>query len=238
MQHLNLTKTLEMENDIIDLILIGIDDKLETIEDKDGIRISGNININGTVKTVDGNKDFFDSIDIDLFLTHEEIIDKSNLNVSVDDFTYKIENNKLLLNISLKIEGLKDIETTFPTEEDNEFFSKEEIEKEVYIDEDIKVEDERDNLKEEDKRSNIEEIESKEITNKQEDLKETKKSLLKSVFSHKRIKEEVSWKLHCVKEETTYEQIAAKYNISLKELIEINKNEKLEEGKLIFLPLK
>ena len=39
----------------------------------------------------------------------------------------------------------------------------------------------------------------------------TKTSLLKSVFSNKRIKEEVSWKLHCVKGEKTYEEIGEKY---------------------------
>ena len=65
----------------------------------------------------------------------------------------------------------------------------------------------------------------------------TKTSLLKAVFSNKRVKEEVSWKLHCVKGETSYEQIAAKYNVNLSKLISINKNEELSEGKLIFLPL-
>ena len=77
-------------------------------------------------------------------------------------------------------------------------------------------------------------LENKEIV---EESNNEKKSLLKSVFSNKRIKEEISWRLHCVKNEKTYEEIANKYDVNLEKLMAINKNEKLEEGKLIFLPL-
>ena len=66
---------------------------------------------------------------------------------------------------------------------------------------------------------------------------EPKKSLLKSVFSSKKIKEEVSWVLHCVKSDDTYEKISEKYKVNLNKLKSINNNEVLNEGKLIFLPL-
>ena len=70
-----------------------------------------------------------------------------------------------------------------------------------------------------------------------EQPKSLKKSLLKSVFSNRKISEEISWRLHCVKDEKSYEEIAGKYNLNLNKLISINNNENLEEGKLIFLPL-
>ena len=64
-----------------------------------------------------------------------------------------------------------------------------------------------------------------------------KKSLLKTVFSSKRINEEVSWKLHCVKTEKSYEEIASKYKVNVAKLKKINNNEAIEIGKLIFIPL-
>ena len=220
MQNININKILNFENEIDDLLLISIDDQIETIFDKEGVKITGKILIGGKAKEKEEEKEFNDAVDIDIFLTHEEIFDQNKLNVSVNDFTYNIENNKLILNITLKIEGLKEIETTFLTEENNETIEQEDIEQDVieeYID--------------------IIEEENREVKEEVIDSEPIKKGLLRTVFSSKKIKEEVSWKLHCVKEEKTYEEIAAKYNINIDKLKKINKGENLESGKLIFIPL-
>lgn len=222
MQCFDISKVLDFNYDIEELLLISIDDQIETINDKDGIKVEGKVIVSGNVKTDEGNKDFSDKVDLDMFLTYEEIIDRNTFNVSVSDFNYKLDNKKLNLTLSFKIEGLKEIETTFLSQEDSEPFLEkieEDDEKRVFLDEKIEV---------------IDSEENKEIV----EIKEEKKSLLKSVFSNKRIKEEVSWKLHCVKGEKTYEEIADKYKIDVGTLIAINKNESLVEGKLIFLPLK
>lgn len=245
MQFINLNKAIEFKENIQDLLLISIDDKLDTIEDKEGIRITGKVTIGGNTLTIKGEESFSDNIDIDIFLSYEEIEERANLKVMVNDFNYKIENNKLHLDITLSIEGLKEIIQTFLSQEDNEFVDEEEI-----IEEDIEekeVEEDRQKVIEEQdqeiKEDSIEGIKTEEIieevneTQKVEEEIIEKKSLLKSVFSNKRIKEEVSWRLHCVKNEKNYEEIAQRYNIDLNKLISINKNEKIEEGKLIFLPL-
>lgn len=292
MQYINLNKILELENKIQDLLLISIDDQIDTINDKEGIRMNGVITISGEVKTLEGDKKFDEQIDLDVFLTDDEILDRNGLSISINDFNYDIDDNKLILDISLKVEGLKEIEATFPSQEDNEDFSNEEIEsieasddeKRVYIDENIdlekkeseeckKIVEEEKELEEQEEIKNAREClgeeieerddekeENKEIVEEERKLeeqeeikgdweyeeeerenihenKEMKKSLLKSVFSSKRIKEEVSWKLHCVKNETSYEEIASKYNINLSKLVAINNNEPIGEGKLIFLPL-
>lgn len=267
MQYINLNKILGFENNIQDLLLISIDEQIDTINDKDGIRMSGIIAVSGEVKTTKNEK-FEEKIDLDIFLTEEEILDREGLNVSVNDFNYNVDGNKLILDISLKVVGLKEIEVTFPSKEDSEDFSTEDIEKTieemedsiVYIDENIDVKESKeiendailDNLIEdndviEDRIINNEEfIESndaeskKNIVRDDENVKESKivkKSLIKSVFSNRMIREEVSWKLHCVKGESSYEEVANKYNVNLDRLISINNNEPIEEGKLIFLPL-
>ena len=94
MQYINLNKIINFENEIEDLLLISIDDQIEKIEDKEGLRITGKINIGGSAKTNDENKNFSDYIDLDIFLTYEEIEERNSLNISVNDFNYKIKNNQ------------------------------------------------------------------------------------------------------------------------------------------------
>lgn len=225
MQYINLNKILDLGNEIEDLLLISIDDKLNSTYDKEGVKIAGEILISGKVRIENKEKEFSDSVGVDIFLTDEEIDNRNEIKVSISDFTYDIEKEKLNLNISLKLEGLKEIETTFLAEENNEAIEQEkieeiaevEVENHICLDIDLNVNEDR---LEEDKKEETE-----------------KKSLLKSVFSSKKINEEVSWKLHCIKEEKTYEEIASKYNVKVEKLIALNKNDKLEEGRLVFIPL-
>lgn len=223
MQQINLTKTINFEGDIKDLLLISIDDQIDKICDKEGVKVIGKILVGGKVM-LEEEQEFEDTVNIDMFLVNEEILDIGCLNVTVSDFNYKIEQNKLILDISLKLEGLKEIETSFLSFEDSEDVQ-EKIEEEdrTYVDlnEEIIAE---------------ETIEEETIDEEIQD-DEPKKSLLKSVFSSKKIKEEVSWVLHCVKSDDTYEKISEKYKVNLNKLKSINNNEVLNEGKLIFLPL-
>lgn len=263
MQYINLNKVVEMESDILDLLLISIDDQIKCIDENDGIKVIGDIAISGKVKLKDEEKNFSDNIELNIFLTMDEIVERNSLNVSVNDFSYSVENNKLYLNISLKIEGLKEIETSFLAKEDIEDISKEKIEKigshleieeekKVYIDVDVNINEGDNKELIEESGMNFEKIEddkvledSKEFIRKElieEDeikLKEktNKKSLLKCVFLDKKIKEEISWKLHCVKNESTYKEIAEKYKVEESKIVLLNGNEKIEEGKLIFIPI-
>ena len=258
MQYINLNKVVEMESDILDLLLISIDDQIECIDDEDGVKVTGNIAISGKVKIEEEEKNFSDCIELNIFLTIDEIMERNSLNISVNDFSYNIENNKLYLNISLKLEGLKEIETSFLAQEDIEDISKEEVdneetvveieeEKKVYIDIDVNFNERENEEVKEDKLDREmdtieEEIETNENVKEENEetefaLSSNKKSLLKYVFSSKKIKEEISWKLHCVKNESTYKEIADKYNVEENKLISLNGNEKIEEGKLIFIPL-
>ena len=98
----------------------------------------------------------------------------------------------------------------------------------IYIDIDINVDEDRE------KNNDKDEVE---VYTDEKIEKVEKKSLLKTVFSSKRINEEVAWKLHCIKEEKSYEEIASKYKVNSDKLKKMNNNQPLEEGKLIFIPL-
>ena len=119
MQQINLTKTINFEGDIKDLLLISIDDQIDKICDKEGVKVIGKILVGGKVM-LEEEQEFEDTVNIDMFLVNEEILDMGCLNVTVSDFNYKIEQNKLILDISLKLEGLKEIETSFLSLEDTE----------------------------------------------------------------------------------------------------------------------
>ena len=227
MQQINLTKTINFEGDIKDLLLISIDDQIDKICDKEGVKVIGKILVGGKVM-LEEEQEFEDTVNIDMFLVNEEILDMGCLNVTVSDFNYKIEQNKLILDISLKLEGLKEIETSFLSLEDTEDVQEKIEEDRTYVDlnEEIIAEETTD-----------EETIDEETTDEEIQDDEPKKSLLKSVFSSKKIKEEVSWVLHCVKSDDTYEKISEKYKVNLNKLKSINNNEVLNEGKLIFLPL-
>ena len=217
MQQINLTKTINFEGDIKDLLLISIDDQIDKISDKDGVKVIGKILVGGKVMLED-EQEFDDEVNIDMFLVNEEILDVESLNVTVNDFNYKIDQSRLILDISLKLEGLKEIETSFLAIEDTQDVQEEIEEERNYID-------------------LTEEIMMQDIVEEEVQKEEPKKSLLKSVFSSKKVKEEVSWVLHCVKGDDTYEKISEKYKVNLNKLKSINNNEVLKEGKLIFLPL-
>lgn len=233
MQQVNFNKTIDFKKDIEDLLLINIDEQIDKIYDEEGIKITGKLIVGGKIK-LDEEKEFEDEIDIDIFLMQDEILDRNSFGVSVNDFNYKIEGEKLILDISLKMEGLKEMETDFLSQEDIENVQEtleEDEEKRVYIELDNKEEYIEEYIE-------LEEPQIEEEIIVEEEIKEKpRKSLLKAVFSNKKINEEVSWVLHCTKKEETYETIASKYNININKLKSINNDEKLEEGKLIFLPL-
>lgn len=237
MQCFNLNKEIDLNNKIEDLLLISIDDKLETIEDKEGIKVIGEILISGNARTSKGVKTFSDKLDLDLFLTYDEIEEKNAVGVSVNDFNYVLTDSVLNLNIVLKVDGLKEIENTFLSEEDIEIFEEEIGRENIDEEEDARVYQSKEIILKEQIKEKIEEKVKEETVYTVKDIETPRTSLLKAIFANKRIKEEVSWKLHCVKNETSYEEIAKKYNVNLNKLISINKNEKVSEGKLIFLPI-
>ena len=49
-------------------------------------------------------------------MLNDDIEERKKLEVEINDFSYTISENKINLNISLKITGLKEVDMTFLTE--------------------------------------------------------------------------------------------------------------------------
>ena len=218
MQNINLTKSIKFDDKVDELLVISIDDEIEKINDKDGYRLEGNVIVAGNVKILENEVQFNEKIAIDVFLGLNEINNIDELKIIVKDFTYDIKECDLCINISLDILGLRDINESFLPEEDDE-----DIEEIIDYTERLELPD----IKEEKIIENIHVYENKKSNN-----------LLDSVFSKRKFLSEVSWRLHCVRGETTYEEIANIYKVDVEKMKKLNNNEDIMDGKLVFLPLK
>ena len=69
-----------------------------------------------------------------------------------------------------------------------------------------------------------------------ESKEKTKYSLISQIFKNRTIKKETSYKLHVVKTQSNYEEIASLYNIDVECLKNANNDEEIYIGKLIFIP--
>lgn len=258
MRIINLDKKIIINGNIDDLLIINIDDDINYIEEIEGIKTIGTVDVTGSVKTTEGVEEFEECFNVDFFSEYGYIEDRNKLEMIVDDFEYTIKDNILELRIKLKILGLKEVDKSFPAEEDSKLTKQKEmvekIKKQIsepkieigeledndlfnYDDDlDIQVFDLREEFVEEEEVEKPK-VEKTLIRRKDSVAEDAKTSLITQVFGNKRIKEEVSWKLHVVRNETTLEEIANKYQVNLEKLKKLNKIVDIEEGKLIFLPI-
>ena len=218
MQKINYKESIFLEDDILELLMINIDERLEQSNESDCIKMCGEIRVSGEVKTSNGNQSFAHPINVDILLSKEQLeLDEVSLNV--DDFNYQINKQTINIDLFMKINGLKEIEAYFPSQEDKEDVQIEElpIERDEYPiqEEIIEVHQEDDTI----------------------ELTETKHySLLSQIFKRKTLKTEPTYLLHVVKNETSYEEIASIYGIDINKIKSANKDEQIYKDKLVFIP--
>ena len=129
-----------MDDKINELLLINIDDKLDQTKESDCVKISGEIKVSGEVNTDNGKKLFNHPIEVDILLSNDQIVDE-RITVSIEDFNYSIEDNSILIDLIMKIDGLKEMEPYFPTQENQtivEVENHQEVERIYEIEEETK----------------------------------------------------------------------------------------------------
>jgi hypothetical protein len=139
----------------------------------------------------------------------------------VEDFNYEILNKELFINIILKIDGLKEIEPYFLTQNSQEII---EINQDEIYDE----------LSEEEPLL-LNQQEDTNIINNQPSYS-FNHSLLTQIFKRKKSIKESTYLFHVIKDEISYEDIAKLYNVDVNILKSINNDAKLYPGKLILIP--
>lgn len=236
MQKINYKEKILFKENISELLLINIDEKLSKIEESDFFRINGEIQISGEVKSEEKNINFNHPIEVDIMLSKEQAISEE-INISLDDFNYLIRDNSIDINLIMKIDGLKEIEAYFPAQEDKEDAQIEKVNEQriVEIQENEEIVEEKESYQE-----TIEEIVENEPLY-QESIQETidkerNTSLLNQIFRNKTFKKDTSHLFHVVKTETNYQEIASLYGIDIDKLKKINNDEEIYIGKLILIP--
>lgn len=251
MQKINYNEIIVLEEKITELLVINIDDKLNQSKDSDSIKVSGEIAISGEAKCLSGNKNFFHPINVELLVGKEQLVTEE-VNLSIDDFSYKLIDNKIDIDLIIKIDGLREIEPYFLPQEDQEITQiEEETKEEVQID----VQEDTDLIEQEERKISLE---NKEVANVIEEEiievpketiepintgftnseKEKNYSLLSQIFKKGSLKKETCFLYHVVKNETTYKEIATLYSVDELDLVKLNNDEEIYKGKLVLIPRK
>ena len=210
MNKITYKESIKLLSKIKEIEMINIDDNINMVDEDSFINFKGDIIISGIAILNDKNETFSYPINLDISLSKEQI--DSDPNISIGDFSYTINENAIEITLDLKIDGLKEFETEFHTEENNEI-----IPQEIESHEEIIENKEPDSYK------------------KEPEILNEKQSLLSSKFK-RNIKKDSIYLIHVVKEETSYEDIANLYNVDLDLLKRSNPNKEIEKGTLIFIP--
>ncbi len=113
-----LEKSILLDN-IKDLINISVDENVSYLRKCEGVTCNGEIIINGVYENLNGiEKNFNERIIIDNTIPYENILSLDEFNIMVDDFEYSLTDEKLNMFIKLKINSFKDLEVSFPTEDE------------------------------------------------------------------------------------------------------------------------
>ena len=231
MQKINYNESISLKSHISELILINIDEKLIQSKDSDCIIISGSITISGEANTINGKESFIHPIEVDITLSKDQLVNENAI-IGVDDFDYILSDEKININLIIKIDGLKEIEPYFPPQEDQENAQI------IELYEDTQLIDEAETLIDAE-REIINNMDSNQETFIDENItfeEKQNQSLLSQIFKRKKARSSPCYLFHVVKQETTYKEIAELYNCNEELLKDINQDAKIYLGKLILIP--
>ena len=244
MQKITYKETIILEEEIKDLIMINIDDKLNQCKESDCIKVFGEIKISGEANCLEGSKNFNHPLIVELLVSNDQLI-SNELVLSIDDFSYNIEKNKINIDLIMKVDGLKEIEAYFPAQENNEVIQVENRNEETNLETleslkeaiDAETNEESiilENVETELKESFYNDIDDSKENDEQEIVEST--SFYNRIFKRKTIKKEPSFLYHVVKKESSYEEIAALYGVKEELLKLVNNYDELHKNKLILIP--
>lgn len=117
MQSLVLEKQILFPKKVDELIQVTIDDSIEYVNKSDGIILKGKIYLTGEVNLEGEIREFLDTLDVDIYASLDQLIDKKQVQLRVEDFDFKIKENKIIFYIKTIIEGVNDVKSTFPVKE-------------------------------------------------------------------------------------------------------------------------
>lgn len=233
MNRIILKKEIKAKYPVEGISLVNLEDEIEYKSSSEGMYATGSIKISGEYYKGVRNSKFLDEIDVDIFAPFDDLSSRNELHINIIDFDYKINEDMLLFEVILDVDGLKEINKSFPSEvyeEKEEVLPLDNMENK---DEEVMFEEEKE-IKEEINMDRAGNDNTDLVYEEVEEVKEDKKEQITKPL--KKDETKVCWSFHVVLNNDTYESIAMDLNINVDLLKKINKNKELIEGMLVLIP--
>ena len=116
MQRIVLKKEIKAKYPVEGVSLVNLEDEIEYKSSNEGMYATGTIKISGEYYKGVRNSKFLDEIDVDIFAPFDDLSSRNELHINIIDFDYKINEDMLLFEVILDVNGLKEINKSFPSE--------------------------------------------------------------------------------------------------------------------------
>lgn len=118
MENITLEKIIKFDNTIVSLETLQVSNDLKYELLDDDTHAKGYIDFKGNIKTMLESKDFNETVDVDIFAPFEKHINREEFKIEVKDYSYIINDNKLIVYFVISLTGFKDneVEEDLPNE--------------------------------------------------------------------------------------------------------------------------
>lgn len=118
MEKITIEKVIEFDSIIDSIEHVSIDDNIKYKIDEDDTHCEATLYIKGKVNTLLGVKEFNEDVDVDIYAPFDKKLDKDDFNIEVKDYSYNINQKKLIVYIILYLHGIKEIKVEDEHDED------------------------------------------------------------------------------------------------------------------------
>ena len=242
-QIVNIEKEIAFKTMLGDITSISLEEDLSFINDSE---IEGNLIVSGTYRMTEAStleEEFNYKVPVEIMLTSN--LDEDKRKVAINNFTYKIVNEEaLLINVELLIEGLEKIEleedtSDFETEKIDDIDTLEEVRGDSDMNEDVEVlsTDLDDNTLPD--FSTVDHVDKDtDITNTDNTNNNESKEVMNSIFTAFANTEETyaSYSVYILRENEILDDVISKYKITKEDLEEYNDLDNLRVGSKLIIP--
>lgn len=233
MQKIILEKYIDLNNELKEVLSLSVDESINYKMEQVGIRAIGTLSITGEYLASKEER-FESSIDLDVLANFDKIIDQRDFHITVEDFSYVIQNGNLHVRIQAGVHGVISGQDRYVQDH-----SVDEIE-------DLMRENEKEILEVIEATSSREE--EQEIVETKEEVIEMKEEVKEEVFEEvvypskkRQFFEDDSdsigtYYLYIAKLDDTYESVASYYQVDCNNLMEYNHYKEISSGTTLIVP--
>lgn len=174
MENITLEKIIKFDNTIVSLETLQVSNDLKYELLDDDTHAKGYIDFKGNIKTMLESKDFNETVDVDIFAPFEKHINREEFKIEVKDYSYVINDNKLIVYFVISLTGFKDneVEEDLPNETKEQLLENINTLNET-IKEDVKERNEKENNQEDEKVEEVAQVLPSKYILKNHEVKET-----------------------------------------------------------------